>query len=147
MSFVPGFDHDIFISYAHRDNQSLTDGQKGWIDTFHRALEKRLRVLLGAEANFFRDPELKGNDYYAHVLPETLRKTAILVSIVSPQYANSEWCLKELQVFCQAAEASGGVCIHNKARIFKVIKIPVPLERSEERRVGKECRSRWSPYH
>src|SRR2546425_11894500 len=23
----------------------------------------------------------------------------------------------------------------------------VPIERSEERRVGKECRSRWSPYH
>src|SRR5256886_4723201 len=22
-----------------------------------------------------------------------------------------------------------------------------PLSRSEERRVGKECRSRWSPYH
>ena len=24
---------------------------------------------------------------------------------------------------------------------------PVPRSRSEERRVGKECRSRWSPYH
>src|SRR2546422_11685359 len=24
---------------------------------------------------------------------------------------------------------------------------PTTLERSEERRVGKECRSRWSPYH
>ena len=23
----------------------------------------------------------------------------------------------------------------------------VGAERSEERRVGKECRSRWSPYH
>ena len=23
----------------------------------------------------------------------------------------------------------------------------VPAPRSEERRVGKECRSRWSPYH
>ena len=23
----------------------------------------------------------------------------------------------------------------------------VPFKRSEERRVGKECRSRWSPYH
>ena len=23
----------------------------------------------------------------------------------------------------------------------------IPLTRSEERRVGKECRSRWSPYH
>ena len=25
--------------------------------------------------------------------------------------------------------------------------IPLDLIRSEERRVGKECRSRWSPYH
>src|SRR3712207_9297314 len=23
----------------------------------------------------------------------------------------------------------------------------IPMQRSEERRVGKECRSRWSPYH
>ena len=23
----------------------------------------------------------------------------------------------------------------------------IPINRSEERRVGKECRSRWSPYH
>ena len=26
-------------------------------------------------------------------------------------------------------------------------KFPEPSTRSEERRVGKECRSRWSPYH
>ena len=25
--------------------------------------------------------------------------------------------------------------------------VPFPVIRSEERRVGKECRSRWSPYH
>ena len=25
--------------------------------------------------------------------------------------------------------------------------LPPPSSRSEERRVGKECRSRWSPYH
>ena len=25
--------------------------------------------------------------------------------------------------------------------------MPDKSERSEERRVGKECRSRWSPYH
>src|SRR2546430_3217359 len=29
--------------------------------------------------------------------------------------------------------------IYSKAQLF--------YERSEERRVGKECRSRWSPYH
>src|ERR1043165_2307020 len=26
-------------------------------------------------------------------------------------------------------------------------KVEIDAERSEERRVGKECRSRWSPYH
>jgi len=26
-------------------------------------------------------------------------------------------------------------------------RVPVEITRSEERRVGKECRSRWSPYH
>ena len=32
---------------------------------------------------------------------------------------------------------------------FDTLKIKVKPEewRSEERRVGKECRSRWSPYH
>src|SRR5688572_32898095 len=25
--------------------------------------------------------------------------------------------------------------------------VEIPRRRSEERRVGKECRSRWSPYH
>ena len=30
---------------------------------------------------------------------------------------------------------------------LQVAQYPVALGRSEERRVGKECRSRWSPYH
>ena len=29
----------------------------------------------------------------------------------------------------------------------ELCKIPHGSYRSEERRVGKECRSRWSPYH
>ena len=36
-----------------------------------------------------------------------------------------------------------------RARIYKprFSVIAVHVVRSEERRVGKECRSRWSPYH
>ena len=30
---------------------------------------------------------------------------------------------------------------------FEFNRIFPNLDRSEERRVGKECRSRWSPYH
>src|SRR3989338_9959862 len=30
---------------------------------------------------------------------------------------------------------------------FPLGKVEFVIDRSEERRVGKECRSRWSPYH
>ena len=30
---------------------------------------------------------------------------------------------------------------------IEISQVPMTPERSEERRVGKECRSRWSPYH
>ena len=32
-------------------------------------------------------------------------------------------------------------------REIEIIILRNEAERSEERRVGKECRSRWSPYH
>ena len=34
-----------------------------------------------------------------------------------------------------------------KQEVFDKDKIALVMDRSEERRVGKECRSRWSPYH
>ena len=37
--------------------------------------------------------------------------------------------------------------MHKENLITKVSVDKETFERSEERRVGKECRSRWSPYH
>ena len=37
--------------------------------------------------------------------------------------------------------------LNAKKRHNKVLKLAKGDDRSEERRVGKECRSRWSPYH
>ena len=37
------------------------------------------------------------------------------------------------------------LCEHHLLPFFGLVH--VALTRSEERRVGKECRSRWSPYH
>ena len=34
-----------------------------------------------------------------------------------------------------------------KLRILVILIAVLLVGRSEERRVGKECRSRWSPYH
>src|SRR5687768_14795881 len=45
-------------------------------------------------------------------------------------------------------KADGSVLVHADAGGYKPLNwMTPPTVRSEERRVGKECRSRWSPYH
>ena len=129
MSFLPDYEVDIFISYAHNDNQALIEGQRGWVDIFHQALERRLQVHLGAKPTIWRDPRLQGNEYFADSLDEQVPKSAILISVLSPSYMNSEWCKREMQLFTRIATESGGVRLGNKARIIKVEKIYVPLEK------------------
>jgi hypothetical protein len=120
------FEGDAFISYAHLDNVELREGSKGWVTNLHRALEIRLAQLLGKQPQIWRDPKLSGNDVFGDALVQRLRSVAALVSIVSPRYIRSEWTRKELAEFWKAAEQQGGVRFREKARIFKVLKTPVP---------------------
>ena len=53
---------------------------------------------------------------------------------------------RELEMLKQK-ENEGFTSFFNKWRETTAKMVEVPNERSEERRVGKECRSRWSPYH
>ena len=123
------FENDIFISYAHIDNLPLDKGQEGWISTFDRALAIRLAQLQGQHPRVWRDPKLQGNDYFSDTILEQFPKVALLVSVLSPRYVKSEWCIRELQHFHQAAEQTGGVRISDKSRIFKVIKTYLPLDK------------------
>ena len=43
--------------------------------------------------------------------------------------------------------ASGTSLANKVTRVINNLTLPAGETRSEERRVGKECRSRWSPYH
>ena len=63
MSYVRNCESDVFISYAHFDNEPMFEGQRGWVEVFHQALEVRLRQLLGEDPAVWRDLSLAGNDY------------------------------------------------------------------------------------
>src|SRR5256885_15839050 len=58
-------------------------------------------------------------------------------------------------ILCGQLNAAAGLVTHVQDDLFPPVPLVFGLEkfwreslaRSEERRVGKECRSRWSPYH
>ncbi|MHC4070957.1 MAG: toll/interleukin-1 receptor domain-containing protein [Planctomycetota bacterium] len=124
------FEKHLFISYAHIDNQPLIPEQQGWITRFHASLEALLSMRMGGKAHIWRDDKLQGNDVFADEIVDQFAQTAVLVSVLTPRYLNSEWCSKEVAEFCKRAEQSGGIVIENKARIFKVLKTPVDTQES-----------------
>ena len=44
------FDYDIFISYAHVDDQTVTEEEMGWITLFHLYMHGFLSQNLGEKA-------------------------------------------------------------------------------------------------
>lgn len=121
------FETEVFISYAHLDNQSATKRHE-WVTNFHRELEIRVGQLLGKAPEIWRDPKVRGNDDLTETLLDRIKGTAVLVSILTPRYLKSEWTKRELEEFCRVAEKTGGLTIREKSRVFKVIKTPVRPE-------------------
>ena len=120
---------DIFISYTHRDNEKLSDERQGWIDYFHEALERRLRQLAGRPVEIWRDRKLGGNDLLTSTIEGVLGQAKLFIAVLSPGYLNSDWCMKELRLFCESASKAGGIRINNASRVFFATKTPVALER------------------
>jgi hypothetical protein len=88
MAFVPGFDHDVFISYAHGDDRE-------WISRFHDRLQTHLaRLLPGAEIWIDKDDLRKSRDF-AKDIPQSLESSAVLISLASPTYITRPYCVRE----------------------------------------------------
>ncbi|HYE14148.1 MAG TPA: hypothetical protein VD968_06885 [Pyrinomonadaceae bacterium] len=125
------FEHDIFISYAHIDNQPFGD-TKGWVEQLFERLKVRLSQLLGAEPIIWWDKRLQGDQYFAGEIGDSVSATLLLAPVVTPRYVKSAWCRGELEEFCRRASQTGGLQPGNHSRIFKIVKTPVELERQPE---------------
>lgn len=128
MSAPQNFIDDVFISYRHLDNERLDDQGKGWVDNFHQQFEVVLAEARGERPRVWRDARLPGNVDFTDVLEERIKKTAVLISIISPGYLLSDWCMGELREFCRLADQTSGLLTDGGLRVFKVLKSYIPLE-------------------
>ena len=118
------FDRDLFISYTHIDNLPPMEGKEGWVKRFQFSLATFLSMRIGGKATIWRDDRLAADDVFADEILAQFPKTAIMLSVVSPRYLNSDWCVKEVTEFCKAAEQSCGLRVENKCRLVKIMKSP-----------------------
>lgn len=129
---MPNFQHDLFISYAHIDNQPLGGRPTGWVADLHHALRVRLGQLLGEEPKIWRDEKLGGADFFDDEIRSALTSAATMLAILSPRYIRSDYCRLELGEFLASVEQQGGIRIGNKSRLLKAVKTPVTLAEHPE---------------
>jgi hypothetical protein len=132
VSSRPKFEKHLFISYAHADNRTTPDDTLGWVTRFHQYLASYLTTNIGEDARIWRDERLRGNDIFANEIVKQFPKTAALVSILSPRYLESEWCMREVLEFCKIAQGKGGLIIDDKARVLRILLRPIPADRREQ---------------
>jgi hypothetical protein len=105
MGYIPGFNHDIFVSYARNDDH------EEWVARFVKTLEARVKQRLGdADALdvYFDRKQLKPNEELA-ALTNAARHSAVFLAIGSPSYAKRQWTRDELAAFVTGNEFSGRV--------------------------------------
>ena len=126
------FQKHLFLSYAHVDDLPTPGDDHGWVSRFHKYLETYLSQSMGEEAKIWRDDRLRGNEIFANEIVKQFPDTAVLLSVLSPRYIESEWCLREVSEFCKQAESHGGLTIEDKARVFRIMLRRIPTGPREE---------------
>jgi hypothetical protein len=126
--------YQIFVSYAHVDNQAEAGDLDGWVTHLVRELERRVIGQIGRQecVHFKIDQQLNGYEQLDEQIRTAIRESSIFLLIGSNGYLASDWCMnKELPQFLGDF---GG------ERIFIVEKMPynrAALPRPVANRVGK----------
>src|SRR5712691_3390036 len=128
MAFVPGFRHDVFVSYAHVDDMPIPGVDKGWVTTFIAYLKIRLSQSLGRTDAYslWMDYRFE-SERHAEIAPailDNIRQSAVLVLILSPGYLASEWCKRERNAFLHSIRSGA----NSQQSIFLVVKEKVDRE-------------------
>jgi TIR domain/Domain of unknown function (DUF4062) len=114
--------HDVFISYAHIDNEPDLPNQQGWVSIFQGALRTRLSKALGREVDVWWDQrELRGDRVFDQTIREACEASTLMVAVVSPRYVQSESCRKELAYFTSGDETN----VRDVSRLLTIGKTPV----------------------
>jgi hypothetical protein len=122
MAYAPGFDIDVFLSYAHKNNEN------GWVEQFRAFLARRVPEFLphAADVKVWRDDRLTGFDELWPTLQSNIEGSAIFLSICSPVYVTSKNCAQEVEYFLERSR--NAVRLERQSRLARIAIIPYTTE-------------------
>jgi hypothetical protein len=124
--------YDVFISYAHDDNNKLVDETIGWVEQFEKDFQVTLKERLGRQPKIWRDSDITPNEDFEKKIFSRLAKSVIFLPVLSRIFVNRPYCLRELRTFVENADKQLATYIDSdgeRKRIFIVEKLPVDRDR------------------
>ena len=115
------FDIDVLITFAEKDNEAVQKIEQGWVSQFKKFLELMLFQVLGTKPNIVMKSE------FDSATSPALNNAAILVVILTKEFAESGRCLDNLESFYKVS------AISKINRVFKVIKSPLTVQEQPPR--------------
>jgi hypothetical protein len=114
VAYVPGVTNDVFISYAHTDNEAPSDHER-WVSRFVGHLDRELKRRIGLASDeelkvYFDERSIRSNDHL-EMFKENARSSAAFVAIVSPSYLARDWPQAELAAFSSAPNSMGRIFV------------------------------------
>jgi hypothetical protein len=128
VAYAPGYEHDVFISYAHNDNYGIA-GPSGWVDVFEEALDNWLRKRRGLRnLRIWRDKQrMDGNTLFDDAIRNAIDTSAVFLALTSRNYLRSDYCRQELRRFHEFhGQQPGGLRVGDSARIFNILLNNIP---------------------
>lgn len=114
-------DIDVLIIYAEKDNEVAKKSDQGWVTQFKKFLELMLLQVLGTKPNIVIKSE------FDTATAPALDNAAILVTVLTKEFAESGRCLDSVESFFKASAGS------KASRVFKVIKSPLTSQEQPPR--------------
>jgi hypothetical protein len=115
--FLKRFDHDLFVSFAHLDNEKLANLDHGWVTEFVDTLKSLLRRH-HREITLWGDKRLLAGEVWDESIPAAIGASAVFLTIFSPAWRDSTYCYKELDTFRTQKHPAFGLQVKESGRTF-----------------------------
>lgn len=141
MAIVPGFEYDLFVSYAHTDNE------EGWVAELVKRLDLVLRQRLGAAEGlrvFFDSRATTANCDLTELLA-AVGRSALFLAVSSPGYATRDWPRQELETFVAQTRDSSRLFVVECLPVGEGESLPPPLESHFRQKLWKASGPRNIP--